>query len=223
MIKLAHRSYLIFAIVAVLAALGVLLWMGYSYREQLPQIRESVLAFLESVPPWAYFFAFVVLPAAGVPLALFYLTALPVLGGIHPMAAIPLALTAVALNMVLANLLARGILHPAIEWVIRHRHLAIPKIQPRNEWRIVLTMRLSPVPYFLQNYILSLGHARWRTYLGLSILIQGTIGTTIMLVGESILQGGLPYVLLALFTLLLLHLLFDHIRNRLNRDRKPSN
>ena len=50
------------------------------------------------------------------------------------------------------------------------------------------------------------------------MLIQGSIGLAVMLVGESILQGKLAYVLLALFAFLLLNLLFDYIRKRLNRE-----
>lgn len=143
------------------------------------------------------------------------------MGGVHPVIGILCAWIAVSLNMILTNLLARSVLHPAIEWVIRHRHLSIPKIQPANEWKVVLATRLSPVPFALQNYLLALGHARWRNYLGLSMLVQGAIGLGMMLVGESILSGGLGYILLALFAFLLLNLLADYLRKRFS-DREPS-
>ena len=210
-----------------LCALAVTLVLaGYAYREALPdpeQVRGGIQSLLQTVPVPVYFAAFCVLPAAGFPLTLFYLTAIPVMGGAHPFIGIGLAWLAVAINMALTKLLARGVLLPLIEWVIRHRHLAVPRIRAENEWKVVLATRLSPVPFALQNYVLALGHARWRYYLGLSILIQGSIGLAVMLVGESILTGGLGYVLLALFVFLLLHLLFDHLRNRLTKDRAPSN
>ncbi|MGC9451082.1 MAG: hypothetical protein ACP5I4_06495, partial [Oceanipulchritudo sp.] len=135
--------------------------------------------------------------------------------------AIALGWTAVALNMALTNVLTRGILHPVIEWVIRHRHLSIPKLKPHNEWKIVMAVRLSPVPFALQNYVLALGHARWRTYLWLSMLIQGSIGLAMMLVGESILTGGLGYILIALCAFLVLHLIFDYLRKRLSNGAPP--
>ena len=224
--KLSHRS-LIAAATAVLIRLalaaGVVLW---HYRASIPPVGEMrtwLMAFLETIPEPLYFLAFVLLPAFGVPLTIFYLTAIPVMGDGHPAVAILLAWTAVGLNMALTKVLTRSILHPAIEWVIRHRHLSIPKLKPHNELKIVLAFRLSPIPFTLQNYLLALGHARWRSYLGISLLIQGTIGLAVMLIGESVLTGGLPYIILALFIFLLLHLLFDYIRKRLSREPLSGN
>jgi hypothetical protein len=188
--QLKGRIILIAATLLVVVAIiaGTVLW---NYREAIPPIEElrgQLAGFLEAIPRPVYFLAFVLLPAAGVPLTIFYLTAIPVLGAGQPAVAIPLAWTAVGLNMALTNVLTRSVLHPLIEWVIKHRHLSIPKLKP------------------------------W-----LSLLIQGSIGVAIMLVGESVLRGGLGYILLALFLVLLLHLLFDTIRKRLNRDPEPSN
>lgn len=225
MSKPSHRQILIAATVTLLVIVGVALALVFQFRNQLPspeESREVVLSFLGSIPPVVYFLAFVILPALGMPLSLFYLTAIPVMGTTHTAIGVILGWTAVALNMSLANILARSLLHPAIEWVIKHRNLTIPKIKPENEWKIVLTTRLSPIPFFLQNYLLALGHARWKTYLGLSMIIQGTIGLAVMLVGESILSGGLGYVLLALFIFLLLHLLLDNLRKRLKSEQPES-
>ncbi len=222
--KSSHRKIAIISAIGLVTLAIVAGVLVFKYRAELPQpdqLRYQVESFLNAVPPLLYFVAFALLPAIGFPLTLFYLTAIPVLGGTHPMIAILLAWTAVSLNMILTNLLARSVLHPAIEWVIRHRHLSIPKIQPTNEWKIVLATRLSPVPFALQNYLLALGHARWRNYLGLSMLVQGSIGLAMMLVGESILSGGLGYILLALFAFLLLNLLADYLRKRFS-DREPS-
>jgi uncharacterized membrane protein YdjX (TVP38/TMEM64 family) len=220
----SHRKFVIISAISLVIlaiAAGVVV---FKYRTELPspdQLRYHAESFLNSVPPLLYFLAFAILPAIGVPLTMFYLTAIPVLGGVHPVIGILIALTAVALNMTLTNLLARSVLHPGIEWVIRHRQLSIPKIQPANEWKVVLATRLSPIPFALQNYLLALGHARWRNYLGLSMLVQGAIGVAMMLVGESILSGGLGYILLALFAFLLLNLLSDYLRKRFS-DREPS-
>jgi len=220
--KLLNRRLILATCLLGTAMAVVLAWLYFNYRERIPPVdhlREQLLVFLESIPPTVYFLAFVILPALGVPLTVFYLTALPVLGQSHPVIGILLAWTALALDMALANLLARGLLHPAIEWVIRHRNLSIPKFKPHNEWKIVLATRLSPLPFALQNYMLALGHARWRTYLGLSMLIQGSIGLAIMLVGTSILTGGVGYIIAALCGVLVLHLIFDNLRKRLTRDR----
>ena len=223
--KRLQRNLIIAALVAGLACAAILAWLYFHYRESLPPINElrtRLMAFLETIPAPLYFLAFVILPALGVPLTVFYLTALPILGRTHPVLGLLLALGALVLNMVLTNYLARGILHPVIEKIIRRRGLAIPKLKPHNEWRIVLAMRLSPLPWALQNYTLAMGHARWRTYLWASLLIQGAIGTAVMLVGTSILTGGLGYILLALCGILILQLVLDYIRKRLSRDRSDS-
>jgi hypothetical protein len=222
--KSSHRKIAIISAIGLVTLAIVAGWLVFKYRAELPppdQLRSQAEAFLNTVPPLLYFVAFALLPAVGFPLTLFYLTAIPVMGGVHPVIGILCAWIAVSLNMILTNLLARSVLHPAIEWVIRHRHLSIPKIQPANEWKVVLATRLSPVPFALQNYLLALGHARWRNYLGLSMLVQGAIGLGMMLVGESILSGGLGYILLALFAFLLLNLLADYLRKRFS-DREPS-
>ncbi len=220
------RKYvLIGATLSILVVSLILVALNHSYGEHIPpleELRPVIAGYLESIPPVAYFLAFAILPALGVPLSIFYLTAIPVLGRVHPAIGITLGWAAVALNMSLANILARSLLHPAIEWVIRHRHMTIPKISPEREWKIVLATRLSPVPFFMQNYLLALGHARWRNYLGLSMLVQGSLGMAVMLVGESILTGGLGYVLLALFVFLLLNLLLDFIRNRLKSEKSDK-
>jgi uncharacterized membrane protein YdjX (TVP38/TMEM64 family) len=223
--QLSKRQVIIMSallLVILLAGLGYAVW---EFRESIPPIDEMrvrLLEFLEMIPAPLYFLAFVILPAVGIPLTIFYLTAIPIMGTVHPAIAILLGWTAVGLNMALTNILARGILHPVIESVIRHRHLSIPKLKPENEWKIVLATRLSPLPFVLQNYLLALGHARWRSYLWLSLLIQGAIGLAVMLLGESVLKGGFGYILLALFAFLILNLVLDNVRKRLSGDSFPS-
>lgn len=213
------------AVLALAAAAGAL---AYAFREAifplppLGELRESANAALESIPAPLYFVALVFLPAVGAPLTLFYLTALPILGATHQLIGILLVWLALALNMAFTNLLTRGVFHPAIEWVIRHRHLSIPKIRRENEWKIVLATRISPLPFALQNYLLALGHARWRTYLWMSLPIQGGIGLAMMLVGESVLTGGLGYVLLALCLFLVVHMILQSLRKRLTRATNES-
>ena len=195
----------------------------YAFREAifpLPpigELRETTLALLRSIPIPVYFVAFVVLPAAGAPLTFFYLTALPVMGQESTVLGLAAAFAALALNMVICYLLARGFFHPLIEWVIRHRHLRVPKIKPENELQLVLAARLSPAPFALQNYLLALGHARWKFYLFLSFPIQAGIGLAMMLFGESVFEGGLAYALFGAFLLVLALLILRLVRQRFRK------
>ena len=226
MVNIPKRKLLMVAIPAcIVLGIGMVL-LYLQYRDQLPppgEWRPLLVDLLQNIPVTLFFIAFVVLPALGVPLTVFYLTAIPVMGTAHPLIGVAFGWVAVCLNMVLTYFLAQGILHPVIERLVRHRGLRIPKLRPENEWKIVLAFRLSPMPFFLQNYVLALGHARWLTYLVVSMLIQGAIGAAVMVLGESILTGGLGYVLLALCFFLILNLMSDYIRKRLNRDpAKPQ-
>lgn len=195
----------------------------FAFRESLfplpplSEIRDGAYSILQAIPAPVYFIAFVILPTTGFPMTLFYLTALPVLGSTHPAIGVVLVWLGLALNMALMRLLTHGLFQPAIEWVIRNRHLTIPKIRRENEWTIVVAMRISPLPWALQNYVLALGHARWKTYLWLSLPIQGCIGLAMMLVGESVLTGGLGYLLLAGCIFLVMTILLQNLRKRLGR------
>lgn len=209
-------------LVGLLVAAAGTAWLWNTYSHHLPapaEVRPWINQTLQTVPVPLYFAAFAILPACGVPLTFFYLTAIAVLGGGNPVIGVSLGILAVALNMILTRLVSRGVLHPVIERMIRSRNLSIPRLQPQNEVKIVLALRLSPIPFALQNYVLALGHAGWKTYLGISLVIQGAIGTAVMLVGESVLTGGLGYILLALSAFIALHLILDRIRRRLNHGR----
>lgn len=227
-----HRKRLIVTGVVILGlaliALGVIAWRvippesGEKVLTTLEEGRAWVVNSLKSIPGPLYFLAFAILPAFGAPLSLFYLTALPILGGTHAAIGIALALLALALNMTLSKLLTMGLFLPAIKWVIRHRNLNIPRIRPDNELKVVLVTRVSPLPFTIQNYLLALGHARWKYYLWLSLLIQGPIGIAVMLVGESILKGGVGYAMMAIFAFLVLTFALQTLRKRLTRDVSPA-
>jgi len=214
------RQLILLTTLGAIAALSLvaLAWVYWQPQaSDLEAIRKWTLAFLNNVPTPVYFLAFVVLPLIGAPLTFFYLTAIPVMGAQHPAIGVGLAWLAIALNMVLAQVLTRGIFHPFVEWIIRHREMSIPKFRPENERQLVLAMRLSPVPFVIQNYVLAMGHARWSTYLWMSLPIQALIGLTVMVLGESVLRGGLGYVLLAICGIIILNLIFKRLRSRLKR------
>lgn len=184
----------------------------------LSEIRDGIYTLLNSIPAPLYFVALVIMPAFGIPLTVFYLTALPVLGQNGIVIGVGLTWLAIALNMAFTNLLTHGVFRPIIERLIRHRHMKIPRIQKENEWKLVLATRISPVPWALQNYLLALGHSRWRYYLWFSLPIQGGIGLAMMLLGESVLKGGFGYVLLAVFLILVVNIALQSFRKRLNRE-----
>lgn len=216
-------SILFLLLLAAVSAATVL----WHYRDHFPtlpplaELRSLLQNWLASIPAPLYFLALAVLPAVGAPMTLFYLTALPVLGAHHPAIGVALVWLALALNMIFCRLLTHRLFYPAIQWILRQRHLSIPSIQPANEWKLTLAVRLSPLPFSIQNYLLALGHARWFAYLWLSLPIQAAIALAVMLLGQSVLTGGLSTILLAVCGLFFLNLLLHFLRQYLRRDTEP--
>lgn len=212
------------ALIAVAAV--VVLLLLYSHRDSFPDIaslRESALHMLQDIPRPLYFAAFVLMPAMGFPLSFFYLTVIPVMAGSHPAIAVTLAWLAVLANMALSRWLVVGWLRPSIERFMARHNRTVPEWNRRNEWQVVLAVRLSPMPFPVQNYLLALGHARWLTYLWLSWPLQAAIGLAVMLVGQSILQGGLGYAMFAVAVFLFINIVLQRLRSNLaNKNAAPQ-
>jgi uncharacterized membrane protein YdjX (TVP38/TMEM64 family) len=221
---LENRHLLWIALAVALFAAAVCAGGVYIFRDAIfpippfNEIRESIYSFLNTIPAPAYFIALVILPAFGFPLSLFYLTALPVLGHGSTVMGVGLTWLAITLNMAFIHLLTHGVFHPIIKRIIRHRNMTIPRIREENEWKIVLATRISPIPWAIQNYILALGRSRWRYYLWFSLPIQGGLGLAVMLLGESVLRGGIGYVMVAVFLILIVNLLLQTFRKRLKSE-----
>jgi len=180
----------------------------------LKSAREGTLIALQEMPWTVYFGAFVLLPALGFPLTFFYLT---VAGVVQPLPlAIACAWVAVLGNMTISFLLVRYGLNDRVEQWFARRDKSIPRIDPQSQWRTILLWRASPTPWLLQNIILALGGASLVPYLAWSLPLQGAIGATIIVVGDSALDGRLGLALGALFFVLLLSFLTRSLWKRFN-------
>lgn len=58
-------------------------------------------------------------------------------------------------------------------------------------------------PFFVQNYLLALGGTYFWPFIWLSLVLQGLIGSAIVLIGQSFLEGGSQILTLGLAALLL--------------------
>lgn len=119
---------------------------------------ELLLLRLEHIPPWVYLISFVVLPAFGVPIFAYYLTIGFVIDGLGW--TLLAACTCMAANMAFSYLLARG-LHRPLNGLATRRGYRIPRLRPGDEWKVILMVRASPLPWMMQNYLLTLGGARF--------------------------------------------------------------
>jgi len=196
-------------------AIGYWAWQRFGAPppgEMLAQGRELALDWLQSIPLPVYILAFAMLPSVGFPLSLFYLTVGAVCG--HLGWGLALAWSCLASNMALAYWLARGVAHPLIERFIAVRGIRIPKITPRNQRKVTVLVRLSPLPFALQNFTLALGHVAFPLYMVWSFVVKAAIGTGVIVFGQSLLQGRFKMAFAGIFAVVGVMLLFSWWRRR---------
>lgn len=174
--------------------------------------RTWLVARLEAVPLPLYMLAFAILPAFGAPLSVFYFTVATVFGGLGW--GLLMGLAGIALNMSLVHWIGMGYGRPFAERLLSRRGMRVPIIQAENRIQAIVLVRLSPMPFFVQNYLLALGGLPFRTYLFWSMLLQGTLGSGVIVIGGSLLEGNFRYALLGAFGLLLVMVLLRTIRRR---------
>jgi len=206
-------------VVMALVAVAVAATQG---TDQLLRWVEDARAWvswaLEVVPPPLYLVAFCLVPAFGFPLSAFYLTAIPVLGGPYGAFGIAGAWFAILVNMALGYWIATGFVHPLAERLVRSRGYKIPRADPKHAWKLIVLVRLSPLPFAFQNLILGLAHVPFRPYLILSWLCQAPIGLAVVLVGDSLFSGGFKYAMAGLFGFVLLMFTLHLVRQRLQKS-----
>jgi hypothetical protein len=170
---------------------------------------------LAGIPVWAFVLAFVVLPALGFPMSLFYLT----IGGVlaPPGLALAVAWGCMALNMALSYAVARALAMP-VERLLRRRGYPLPHLDERSQWRGILLLRASPLPWLMQSWLLALGGARFLPYMVFGLPVQALVGAGLVLMGESLFQGGLGWLAGGLVVVLLAQLLLGVVRRRLRED-----
>ncbi len=94
-------------------------------------------AWLRGVPAWAFVLAFVLLPAFGFPVSLFYLS----VGALFPTPALSLAVAwgCMALNMALSYWVARALARP-VERLLHSRGYPLPRLAEGAQWRAVVLL-----------------------------------------------------------------------------------
>jgi hypothetical protein len=176
----------------------LLLWWVLAANQEGPlgDWTALLLVRIEHIPPWIYLISFVVLPAFGVPILAYYLTIGIVIDGLGW--TLLAAWTCMAANMVFSYLIARG-LHGQLQGLALRRGYRIPRLRAGDEWHVTLMIRASPLPWMVQNYLLTLGGSRLRPYLLVGIPVQAVIGLGVILLGDAVLSGDLRWAPIGLF------------------------
>jgi len=190
------RLLLLLALVGVgaLVALGLLLRV-MTVHEIIAAGRgfvDRVLVWFRTIGPGPYFVAMALLPAAGFPVMAFSLSAGPVftpqlgLGWVVTWVVISLGV-----NIALTYWLARYALRPLIEGIVKRMGYELPQVQTEDHLALALLCRITPgPPFFVQSYLLGLAEVPFWTYLWVSWLISSIYSVSLVVFGDSLMQGS---------------------------------
>ena len=148
--------------------------------------RTQFAAWLQQIPRWLFVLTFIILPALGVPLSMFYLSVGGTFGGLAP--ALVAAVLCMAANMALSYALASVFVGPIRRLVLR-RGYRVPELNGDGQWKVVMAVRASPLPWLMQSWLLTLGGARFSTYMLVGAPVQSLVAAALVVIGDSLLSG----------------------------------
>jgi len=175
------------AALGVVAIAGLLVLRGYDVLG----LFNRVVALLGTGGPWAFFIAMAVLPAAGVPLLTFSLTAGHIFEKQMGMVGVVAAgLAATTFNFVLTYWLARCAFRPAFTRLIKRLGYAVPQLDAADQTDLVIILRVTTgIPFFVQNYVAGLADTPFARYLVISCAAVWSYTTGFILFGDALFQG----------------------------------
>ncbi|MFT3830086.1 MAG: VTT domain-containing protein [Opitutaceae bacterium] len=177
----------------------VLLLRGVDVRGQI----DRVFAFVREAGPWAFFGSMAVFPSFGFPISPYYLTAGEAFAGQMTMPGVlAAALLANTVQFAFSFWLAHRALRPLLERLLARTSYRVPQVTPENETTVAVLARVTPgPPLFLQSYLLGLSGVRFRTYMLVSVGVQGVMGSAFIVFGKALMSGKGGMALLGLMLL----------------------
>lgn len=167
----------------------VLIWLN---REdivaQVTALRAWSIAQLEGIPASLYMLTMIIAPAFGAPLSIFYVTIAAVMGG--PVEGVLWACVGVALNMALSYYMAAYLCRPLLHRLMIKLGYKVPVIRADLEKKVIIIVRVSPLPFFVQNYSLGIARVQFWPYLWISVLIQSFWAVGMILLADSFFSGS---------------------------------
>ncbi len=208
-------------VTGVAVAVGVLLLRGVDVRGLIDQ----VFALVREAGPWAFFGSMAVLPACGFPISPYYLTAGEAFAGQMTMPGVlAAALLANSVQFALSFWLAHRALRPLVEWLLAQAKYRVPQVKPENETTVAVLVRVTPgPPLCMQSYLLGLSGVRFRTYMWVSVAVQGLMGSAFIVFGKALMSGKGGLALLGLMVLVFAIAVVQLVRKRFaKRDAGPA-
>jgi uncharacterized membrane protein YdjX (TVP38/TMEM64 family) len=196
----AHRRLLTGILLAAgLLAGGVIAWrlhgQGYNLREMVVRIGE----WMRIQGPVPFFLLMLFLPAAGVPITVFTLSAGSVFS---PTLGLPLVLLlsfiCIGLNLVFTYALARWVFRPWVERLCGWLGFRLPDVPLADQRSLVVMLRLTPgPPYVFQNYLAGVARIHFSVYLTTSWVLAVLDASIYIIFGSALVHGSGRMVLTA--------------------------
>lgn len=209
----------LFIAAAVLGAAAIFLLRGVNLRG----VIEDGMALIRQAGPVAFFTAMALLPAFGIPVSLFTLTAGPVFGERLGMPlVVALSLAAISLNFVLTYVLAKRALRPLLEKLMTRLGYKVPQVAASDLTDLAIIVRVTPgFPFFVQNYLLGMAGVPFLTYLVVSCTITWIYSAAFVLFGDALLHGKGRMVMVAASLLVVAVVLTQWARKHYGKKAKP--
>lgn len=163
-------------------ALGGLLYLLWSIWD-----HDALMEWLETAHPLPFFVLMALLPTFGLPITPFFIVAGAAFEGW--LAATGSAIS-LGLSLGLCYLLARP-MRPWLESLLGRFGYKLPDFRSRSTgtFRFLLAVKLAPgIPASLKNYGLAVSGIPFLPYFVVSMLVTGTYGIAIILLGNSLFE-----------------------------------
>ena len=183
----------------VLLVAAAFLARGLDYKALL----EQGLALIRGMGAPMFFLAMALLPAVGIPLSAFLITAGSVFGAQLGMVwVVVLCLAAITANMILTYFLAGRALRPLVEKLLTRLGYRMPQAETKDATDLIILLRVIGLPFPVQNYLLGLAGLPFGKYLIFSCLVMWPTSVATVFFGEALLHGKGKMALLG-FSLIL--------------------
>ena len=151
---------------------------------------DKVIGILAAGGPWVFFLAFALLPCVGVPTSIFSLTAGTIFRarmGITGVVAAALAATMA--NIGITYVIGKGPLRHVLQRFMAKRGHKLPEIGSKDAKDVIILTRVSPLPFFVKNYLLSMADVPLAPYVVISLVVEGVFTAGFVVFGDALMHG----------------------------------
>jgi uncharacterized membrane protein YdjX (TVP38/TMEM64 family) len=178
----------------LLAAVAALLLRNSSLHEVVERARalaDQGMTLIRSASPQVFFISMALLPAAGVPVLAFILSAGPLWAGKMGMGNVILfSMLALTVNFTLTYCLARWAFRPLLLKLVTRLGYKLPRAEEGDATSLIVIMRVTQgIPYAVQNYLLGLVEVPFGKYFLWTAVLSLPQNIAAILFGDALING----------------------------------